>query len=124
MIPIIVLTVILTIFFFIFDKQKTLKGIKKGSIMFIKILPTILSVIILVSIVLYFVNDEFLTRYLGKNAGVLAYAFAAIIGTISIIPGLYFVSVGRNFSKNRGKLCGNIGFYHDTKNGWYINYSA
>ncbi len=72
---------------FVFDKQKTLKGIKKGLMMFVKILPTLLSVIILVSVVLYFTTDEFLIKYLGKDAGIGAYAFAAIIGAISIIPG-------------------------------------
>lgn len=87
MIPIIILTIVLTIISFVFDKQKTLKGIKKGLLMFVKILPTLLSVIILVSVVLYFTTDEFLINYLGKEAGIGAYAFAAIIGTISIIPG-------------------------------------
>ena len=87
MITIIILTAILTIVSFIFDKKKTLKGVKKGIMMFLKILPTLLSVIIAVSVVLYFVSDEFLMQYLGKNAGAGAYIAAAIIGTISIIPG-------------------------------------
>jgi len=86
-ITIIILTAILTIVSFIFDKKKTLKGVKKGIMMFLKILPTLLSVIIAVSVVLYFVSDEFLMQYLGKNAGAGAYIAAAIIGTISIIPG-------------------------------------
>ena len=87
MIPIIILTAVLTLISFVFNKKKTMKGIKKGIIMFLKILPTLLSVIIVVSVVLYFVSDEFLMEYLGKNAGVAAYFAAAIIGTISIIPG-------------------------------------
>ncbi len=87
MIYIIILTVILTIVSFVFDKKKTLKGIKKGIMMFVKILPTLLSVIILVSVVLYFTSDEFLIKYLGKEAGIGAYVFSAIIGAISIIPG-------------------------------------
>jgi len=87
MISIIILTIILTIISFVFDKNKTLKGVKKGIMMFIKILPTLLSVMILVSVVLYFVSDKILIKYLGEKAGVGAYVFAAIIGTISIIPG-------------------------------------
>jgi len=87
MIPIIILTAILTLISFVVDKKKTLKGIKKGVMMFIKILPTLLSVIILVSIILYFVSDEILIEYLGKDAGLTAYGSAAIIGSISIIPG-------------------------------------
>jgi len=87
MIPIIILTAILTIISFVFDKKKTLKGIKKGAKMFLNILPTLLSVIILVSVVLYFVSDKVLMEYLGKDAGLGAYISAAIIGSISIIPG-------------------------------------
>ncbi len=87
MIPIIILTAVLTLISFVFDKKKTLKGIKKGIMMFLKILPTLLSVIILVSVVLYFVSDEVLMEYLGKDAGLGAYLSAAIIGSVSIIPG-------------------------------------
>jgi len=87
MIPIIILTLILTIISFVFDKKKTLKGVKKGAMMFLKILPTLISVIILVSVVLYLVSDEVLMEYLGKDAGIGAYISAALIGSVSIIPG-------------------------------------
>ncbi len=87
MIPIIILTAILTIVSFVFDKQKTKKAVKKGVMMFMKILPTLLSVIIVVSVVLYLVSDELLIEYLGKEAGLGAYVSAAVIGSISIIPG-------------------------------------
>ncbi|OYT10773.1 MAG: hypothetical protein B6I18_07330 [Bacteroidetes bacterium 4572_112] len=87
MIPIIILTAILTIVSFVFDKQKTKKAVKKGVMMFMKILPTLLSVIIVVSVVLYLVSDELLIEYLGNEAGLGAYVSAAVIGSISIIPG-------------------------------------
>ena len=87
MIAIIILTVALTLISFVFDKKKTLKGIKKGMMMFFKILPTLLSVIIVVSLVLYLVSDEVLIQYLGKDAGLGAYVSAAVIGSVSIIPG-------------------------------------
>ena len=87
MIPMIVLTIVLTVLSFVIDKNKTLKGIKKGLTMFLKILPTLLSVIILVSIVLYLVSDEVLIKYLGDEAGLGAYVSAAVIGSVSIIPG-------------------------------------
>jgi uncharacterized membrane protein YraQ (UPF0718 family) len=83
----IVLTIVLTVLSFVIDKNKTLKGIKKGLTMFLKILPTLLSVIILVSIVLYLVSDEVLIKYLGDEAGLGAYVSAAVIGSVSIIPG-------------------------------------
>ncbi len=87
MIPIIILTVVLTVVSFIFNRAKTLKGIKKGVMMFLKILPTLLSVIIIVSVVLYLVSEEVLIKYLGNEAGLVAYVSAAVIGSVSIIPG-------------------------------------
>ena len=87
MLPIIISTAVLTLISFIFDREKTFKGIKKGIMMFVKILPTLLSVIILVSLVLYLVSDKFIIEYLGNDAGFGAYISAALIGSISIIPG-------------------------------------
>ena len=84
---IIIITVALSFVSFIFDKKKTLKGIKKGAKQFINILPTLLSVIILISIVLYFVSDKVLMQYLGSDAGITAYFSAGIIGAVAILPG-------------------------------------
>jgi len=84
---IIVLTVILTLISLAFDKKKTWKGIKKGAKQFINILPTLLSVIILISTVLYFVSDDVLMKYLGADAGIGAYFSAGMIGAVAILPG-------------------------------------
>ena len=84
---IIILTLVLTIVSFAFDRTKTWRGIKKGLKQFINILPTLLSVIILISIVLYFVSDKFLSEYLGAGAGISAYFSAAVIGAVAILPG-------------------------------------
>ncbi len=84
---IIILTAFLTLVSFIFDKKKTWKGIKKGAKQFINILPTLLSVIILISVVLYFISDDVLTEYLGSGAGITAYFSAGLIGAVAILPG-------------------------------------
>ncbi len=87
MIYIVILTVLLSTVSFILDKKKTWKGIKKGMMQFINILPTLLSVIILISIVLYFISDEVLMHYLGSDAGIAAYFSAGILGAVAILPG-------------------------------------
>ncbi len=87
MTPILIITFIATLVSFIFDRNKTLKGIKKGITQFSKILPTLLSVIIIISVVLFFLSDEFFIEYLGKGAGIEAYFSAALIGSVSLIPG-------------------------------------
>ncbi len=85
-ITIVIAATVVTIISFLFDKNKTLQGIKRGALMFLKILPVLLSVMILISVALYFVSSDTLTAYLGNKAGVWAYASAAVIGAVSIIP--------------------------------------
>lgn len=69
------------------DRRKTWKGTKKGLTMFVKILPAIMSVLILVSISLYMLPNELIVKYLGEDAGLAGYVFAAIAGSIALIPG-------------------------------------
>lgn len=69
------------------DLRKTWNGMKKGLVMFVKILPAILSVLILVSIFLYLIPNELIVEYLGEDAGLTGYVFAAIAGSIALIPG-------------------------------------
>lgn len=83
----IIIAVISIIASFIADRNKTWIGIKKGILMFLKILPAIVSVLILVSIILYLLPNELIVKYLGKDAGFTGYVFAAIAGSIALIPG-------------------------------------
>ncbi len=87
MLAIIIITAILTLISLIVDSKKTIKGIKKGMVQFFKILPTILSVIIVISIVLHFVSNDLIVEYLGESAGWEAYISAGILGSVSLIPG-------------------------------------
>jgi uncharacterized membrane protein YraQ (UPF0718 family) len=87
MIPILILTLTLTLISFIANRKKTVKGVKKGAKQFLAILPTLMSVIILISVVLFFVSDELLMEYMGEKAGWGAYFSAALIGSVSILPG-------------------------------------
>lgn len=43
---------------FLANRQKTLEGLKRGAMQFIKLLPTLLSVIILVSVAMFFIPEK------------------------------------------------------------------
>ena len=87
MIAMTIFTAALVMISFIVDRKKTIQGIRKGLKQFLKILPTLLSVIIIISIVLFFVSDKFLMEYLGNEVGLGAYISAAAIGSVSLLPG-------------------------------------
>ncbi|MFW5944889.1 MAG: permease [Bacteroidota bacterium] len=69
------------------NKQRTLEGLKRGAVQFVKLLPTLLTVAILVSVALYFIPEKLLLRYFGDQAGALGYVMAALVGSVSLIPG-------------------------------------
>jgi uncharacterized membrane protein YraQ (UPF0718 family) len=81
------LTIFLLIISFLVDRKKTTLGVKKGIMMFAKIFPSLISVIILVSIVLYLIPQNLLLHYLGSSSGIRGYLFAGLLGSISLIPG-------------------------------------
>ena len=82
-----IITGIVVYLSFIANKQKTRDGLKKGGMQFLKLLPTLLSVIILVSTAMFFIPDEMLIKYFGEKAGVTGYVSAALVGSVSLIPG-------------------------------------
>ena len=82
-----VITGLLLLVSFIANRQKTLNGLKKGAMQFFKLLPTLLTVIILVSVALFFIPEKVLLTYFGDQAGILGYLSAAIVGSVSLIPG-------------------------------------
>lgn len=73
-----------------FDKGKTILGLKKGLKMFLGILPALLNILILVSVFIYLIPSETLARWLGKDSGFTGMMIAALLGSVSMLPG--FVS--------------------------------
>lgn len=72
---------------FILDRDKTILGVKKGGKMFSNILSPFLNILILISIVLFFIPAYLIAHYLGVNSGWYGFALATFIGSISLIPG-------------------------------------
>lgn len=55
--------------------------------MLVKFLPQFVLLLIFVSVLLGFLPQETLARYLGSESGFFAVVIAAIIGSIALIPG-------------------------------------
>ncbi|MFW5753233.1 MAG: permease [Marinilabiliaceae bacterium] len=87
MIILFIITVLLLVVSWFFDREKTREGVKRGVMQFLKLLPTLLTVIILVSVALFFIPEKWLIQYFGNQAGVWGYAMASLVGSISLIPG-------------------------------------
>jgi uncharacterized membrane protein YraQ (UPF0718 family) len=71
---------------FILDRKRTLEGIKKGLTMFRAMLLPFLNILILVSLMLFVIPPEVISRYLGPESGLAGYAVAAVVGAVIFIP--------------------------------------
>lgn len=78
---------IMTSISFIIDRKKTFMGIKKGLNMLKNILIPFINILIIVSIVLYLIPASIISQFLGSESGAFGIAVAAIIGSITLIPG-------------------------------------
>ena len=71
----------------IVNRQKTWAGVKKGALMFFRLLPTLVLMLALVSIVLYLIPEEKLVEYMGEGSGITGWMTAALFGSVALIPG-------------------------------------
>lgn len=69
------------------DRGKTVKSLKVAIRKMLKIAPAFLTMTILVSIVLFLVPDETISRYLGQENILLGLLIAYFFGSISLMPG-------------------------------------
>ena len=78
---------VLSLVSLILDRKKTIAGFKKGWNMFKNVLIPFLSILVLVSVLLYIIPPSVISRLLGSGSGVLGFVIAAIVGAITLIPG-------------------------------------
>ena len=81
------LTITFLIISFIKDKKKTLMALKKAWKSFENILPQMLGILTTVGIIIAFLNPELISKIIGGSSGYLGVTLAAIIGSITLIPG-------------------------------------
>lgn len=70
-----------------FSREKTVRALKIAARRFIRILPAFLVMLVMVSVALYLVPDEVISRYLGSDNKFTAMALASLLGSVTIMPG-------------------------------------
>jgi uncharacterized membrane protein YraQ (UPF0718 family) len=72
---------------FMKDKKKTKMALKKAWKSFENILPQLLTVMIIIGFALAVLSPETISKVIGSESGVLGILAAALIGSITLIPG-------------------------------------
>jgi uncharacterized membrane protein YraQ (UPF0718 family) len=69
------------------NKKKTKQALLKAWKSFENILPQFLIVLLLIGIMLAAVDEKIISKLLGKNSGFFGLLIAAVIGSVTLIPG-------------------------------------
>jgi uncharacterized membrane protein YraQ (UPF0718 family) len=72
---------------FLFSREKTLKALRITYKRFVKILPAFVTMLVLVSIVLFLIPEELISTYLGSNNRYVGVLIGAILGSVTLMPG-------------------------------------
>lgn len=81
------ITILLLVISYYKDKKKTKMAMKKAWKAFENILPEFLGVIMLVGVLLAVLNPQVISKIIGNNSGWFGVVIAAIVGSITLIPG-------------------------------------
>lgn len=72
---------------FMKDRSKTRLALKKAWRSFENILPSVLTVLLLIGLILTLLDEQAISKLLGADSGILGIVIAAVIGCITLIPG-------------------------------------
>lgn len=68
------------------DKSKTAKAIKKGYKSFIKIVPVLIPLFMIVGIVLTIITPDDIQKVIGEESGFMGVIISLVIGSVSFMP--------------------------------------
>jgi len=94
------LTLIFLLLSFVFNKRKTLLGVKMGLKMFMNLLPPFVTVLIILSFVLALLPGELLEKLLGADSSITGFFIAAGLGSVALIPGFISYPLAAVLLKN------------------------
>ena len=86
------------------DKKKTIKSLKIAALSFIKILPMVFIIIILIGLILGFVTSDQISRFIGEQSGFLGILLIGIVGTLLHIPSLLSFPLAASLLENGASI--------------------
>ncbi len=86
MIGLYIVTAVLVLISFIFNKNKTIEEIKIGIKKIKRILPNYLKLLILIAVVLFFA-EGLIVKYLGQDNSLIGMLAGMLLGSVTMMPG-------------------------------------
>lgn len=88
------IALILLVFSFLKDKEKTKKSLKIGWGSFKKMLPSAITIMIFIGILLSILDKNMISGIIGSESGFLGIVIALIVGSIAMIPSFIAFPLG------------------------------
>ena len=82
------------------DPKKTKQAIKKGWMAFIKIIPVLIPLFLVVGVILSIITPPMIRQILGEDSGILGIFTGMIIGSIAFMPPFVTFPLGAELLEN------------------------
>ncbi len=92
-----VFVLVLLVLAFIKDRKKAIESLKMAARSFIRILPMVFTIIILIGLLLGFVPPDQISRFLGDQSGLGGILLIAVVGALMFIPALLSFPLAASF---------------------------
>lgn len=76
------------------DKEKTIKAISIAKVSFFKLLPTALSILTFVGVVLAVLDESAVLSLIGEDSGIMGVIGSLIVGSVTMIPSFVAFQMG------------------------------
>lgn len=82
---------------FYVDRERSINSVKRGVISFIRILPTVLTIVVIIGLLLGFVPPETIQQFIGEQSGVVGILLTAGVGSVLHIPSIVAFPLAASF---------------------------
>lgn len=79
------------------DRERGSRSVKRGLLSFLRLLPTVLTVVLLIGLLLGFAPPETLQQFVSKQSGVVGTLLTAGIGSVLHIPAIVAFPLAASF---------------------------
>lgn len=81
------------------DRERGIRSLKRGLFAFVRILPTVLTIVVIIGLLLGFVPPETMRRFVGGQSGVDGLFATGAIGSVLHIPAIVAFPLAASFQE-------------------------
>jgi uncharacterized membrane protein YraQ (UPF0718 family) len=89
---------------FVKDRKKTVQSLKIAGKSFIRITPTVLTIIVFIGLLLGFVPPEQISRFVGEQSGISGVLLVSIAGAVMHVPSLISFPLAASLLKSGASI--------------------